>query len=81
MQQMMSPGMMKNLEMIKEMNYEQVKGMSKDQMQAMGDEMNENVPEESYESMAPKLEDFPGPYCAWYFKLQGFRFHKTTHMC
>jgi hypothetical protein len=64
MQQMMSPGMMKNLEMIKGMNAKQAMGMSKEQMQAMGEEMNKNVPKESYENMAPKPEDFPGPYCA-----------------
>jgi hypothetical protein len=39
-------------------------GMSKEQMQAMGEEMNKNVPKESYETMAPKPEEFPGPYCA-----------------
>ena len=64
MQQMMTPEMMKNLEMIKGMNYEQVRGMSKEQMKAMGEEMNKNVPKEKYENMAPKPEEFPGPYCA-----------------
>ncbi len=64
MQQMMNPGMMKNAEMIKGMNVQQVMGMSKEQMKAMGEEMNKNVPKESYETMAPKPEEFPGPYCA-----------------
>jgi hypothetical protein len=64
MQQMMGPGMMKNMEMIKGMNYEQIRGMSKEQMKSMSEEMNKNVPKESYETMAPKPEDFPGPYCA-----------------
>ena len=63
-QQMMSPRMMKNLEMIKGMNAEQAMRMSKEQMKAMSEEMNKNVPKESYETMAPKPEDFPGPYCA-----------------
>ena len=63
MQQMMSPGMMKNLEMVKGMTMEQAMRMSKDQMKAMGEEMNKNVPKESYENMLPKPEDFPGPYC------------------
>ena len=64
MQQMMSPGLMKNLEMIRGMNAKQAMGMSREQMQAMSEEMKKNVPKESYENMAPKPEDFPGPYCA-----------------
>jgi len=61
---MTSPGMMKNVEMIKGMDAQQVMGMSREQMKALSDEMNKNVPKESYETLAPKPEDFPGPYCA-----------------
>jgi len=64
MQQMMNPGMMRNMEMAQGMNYEQIMGMSHEQMKAMGEEMNKNVPKEDFERMAPKPEDFPGPYCA-----------------
>lgn len=64
MQQMMSPGMMKNMEMIKGMKAQDVMGMSKEQMKAMGEEMKKTVPKESYENMMPKPEEFPGPYCA-----------------
>jgi len=64
MQNMMSPGMMKNLEMIKGMDARQAMSMSREQMQAMSEEMKKNVPKESYETWAPKPEDFPGPYCS-----------------
>ena len=64
MQQLMSPGMMKNLEMVKNMNMEQMKGMSKEQMKNMSDEMMKNTPKEQIEGMTPKTEDMPGPYCA-----------------
>lgn len=64
MQQMMSPGMMMNLEKVQGINYEQMMGMSKEQMKAMSEEMTKNVPKVSYETMAPKPEEFPGPYCA-----------------
>ena len=64
MEKMMTPGMMKNMEMVKGMDIKQMIGMSKEQMKAMGEEMNKNVPKESYETMAPKPEEMPGPYCA-----------------
>ena len=81
MQQMMSPGMIKNLEMVREINYEQMRGMSKEQMQAMSQEMTKNVPKESYETMAPKPEEFPGPYCANGFAIcKDFDFTKLC-MC
>jgi hypothetical protein len=63
MEQMTTPGMMKNMDMIRGMNYEQVKSMSREQMQAMSEQMNKNVPKQSWENMAPKPEDLPGPYC------------------
>jgi hypothetical protein len=65
MQQIMSPGMMKNLEMVKNMKRGQVMGMSREQMQSMSDEMMKNTPKEQTAGMAPKPEDMPGPYCAY----------------
>ena len=64
MQQIMSPGMMKNVEMFKNMTPEQIRGMSREQMQSMSDEMKKNTPQEQTSAMAPKPEDLPGPYCA-----------------
>jgi hypothetical protein len=63
-QQIMSPRMMKNLEMLKNMNPGQLRGMSRDQMQSMSDEMMKNTPKEQIAETAPKAEDMPGPYCA-----------------
>ncbi len=65
MQQFLSPGMMKNLEMLKNMNPEQARGMSREQMQSMSDEMMKNAPKDQFAGMAPKAEDMPGPYCAY----------------
>jgi hypothetical protein len=65
MQQIMSPGMMKNMEMMKNMNPEQLRGMSREQMQRMSNEMMKNTPKEQTAGMAPKAEDMPGPYCAY----------------
>ena len=64
MQQIMSPGMMKNVEMMRNMNLQQLRSMSQEQMQSMSDEMMKNTPKEQTDSMAPKPEDMPGPYCA-----------------
>ena len=64
MQQMMSPGMMKNMEMVRGMSVQQLMGMSQAEQKAMGEEMSKNFPKESSENMLPKPEDFPGPYCA-----------------
>ena len=64
MQQIMSPGMMKNLEMIKNMNMEQMMVMSAEERKRMSDEMMKNTPQEQFAGMAPKTEDMPGPYCA-----------------
>lgn len=81
MQQMMNPEMMKNLEMMKGMNYERAKGMSKEQMQSMSDEVNKNFSKQSYETIAPKPEEFPGPYCANGVAIcKDFDFTKTC-MC
>jgi hypothetical protein len=64
MQQMMSPGMMKNMEMVQGMDARQMMGMPQEQMKAMSEEMTKNVPKESYDKMGPEPEDFPGPYCS-----------------
>lgn len=64
MQQVMSPEMMKNMEMIRNMNPEQLRSMSKEEMQRMSDEMMRNTPKEQTAAMATKPEDMPGPYCA-----------------
>jgi len=64
MQQIMSPGMMNNLELLKNMNPGQLRDMSRDQMQSLSDEMMKNTPKEQTAEMAPKAEDMPGPYCA-----------------
>ena len=60
----MSPGMMRNLDMLKGMNLEGMRSMSREQMQSMSDEMMKNTPKEQIEAMRPKVEDMPGPYCA-----------------
>jgi hypothetical protein len=64
MEQIMSPGMTKNLEMLKNTSLGQLRSMSREQMQSMSDEMMKNTPKEQIGSMAPKPEDMPGPYCA-----------------
>ena len=65
MEQIMSPGMMKNVDMLKNMNLGQLRGMSQEQMKSMSDEMMKNTPKEQTAGMAPKAEDMPGPYCAY----------------
>jgi len=42
----------------------QMMSMSKEQMQAMSDEMTKNTPKDQTNSLAPKPDDLPGPYCA-----------------
>jgi len=56
--------MMKNVDMLKGMNIGDIRGMSMDQMKNMSDEMMKNTPKEQIDSMKPKTEDMPGPYCA-----------------
>jgi len=65
MQQMMSPGMMKNAEMVRNVTSQQMMSMSQEQMKAMSDEMMKNTPKEQTDSWAPKPDDMPGPYCAY----------------
>jgi hypothetical protein len=60
--QIMTPGMMKNLDIVKNMGNPM--GMSRDQMKAKSDEMMGNTSKEQIEGMAPKPDDMPGPYCA-----------------
>ena len=63
-EQIMSPGMMKNVEMLKNTSLGQLRGMSREQMKSMSDEFMKNAPKEQTDNMAPKAEDMPGPYCA-----------------
>ena len=60
--QIMTPGMMKNLDIVKNMGNPM--GMSMDQMKAKSDEMMRNTSKEQIEGMAPKPDDMPRPYCA-----------------
>ena len=60
--QIMTPGMMKNLDIVKNMGNPM--GMSMDQMKARSDEMMGNTSKEQIEGMAPRPDDMPGPYCA-----------------
>ena len=60
----LSPGMMKNIDMLKGMGLADIRGMSTEQMRKMSDEMMRNTPKEQIDSMMPKTEDMPGPYCA-----------------
>jgi hypothetical protein len=64
MKKIMTPGMMQNLEMIKNMSPETMRSMSREQMKSMSDEMMRNMPKEQISAMMPKVEDMPGPYCA-----------------
>lgn len=59
-----SPGMQKNVDMVKDMNIGTIRGMSIEQMKKMSDQMMKNTPKEQTDSMMPKVEDMPGPYCA-----------------
>jgi hypothetical protein len=61
--QMMSPGMMKNVDIVRGMSIGDIRGMSMDQMRKMSDEMMKNTPKEQIDSMRPKTEDMPGPEC------------------
>ena len=62
----MNPGMMKNLEMVKDLKvgWGGIQGKSKEQLQQMSDQMMQNTSREQIDSMMPKPEDMPGPYCA-----------------
>ncbi len=62
LQNLLGEGMMKNMEMMKNMAPETMRNMSQEQMKSMSDEMMKNSPQDS--SKMPKLEDMPGPYCA-----------------
>jgi hypothetical protein len=64
LQNILGSGMMKNMEMMKNMTPEMMRSMSKEQMQSMSDEMMKNTPKEDISKMMPKAEDMPGPYCA-----------------
>ena len=57
----LSPGMMKNLEMLKNMDVGTLRNMSREQMQNMSDEAMRNTPREQINAMSPKAEDMPGP--------------------
>jgi hypothetical protein len=63
-QNILSPGMMQNMEMMKNMSPEKMRNMSREEMQKMSDEMMKNTPKEGSSGMMPKTEDMPGPYCA-----------------
>jgi hypothetical protein len=58
----MTPGMMKNLEMIRNMG--DVRSTTLEQRKQMSDEMMKNTPKEETDRMMPKPDDMPGPYCA-----------------
>ena len=66
MEQVMSPGMTKNIDMAKDLKvgWGGIRGKSKEEMQKMSDEFMKNAPKEQTDSMAPKAENMPGPYCA-----------------
>ena len=66
MSNMFSPGMMKNLDMVKNLRvgWGGIQGKSKEELQHMSDQMMQNTPKEQLGSMMPKPEDLPGPYCA-----------------
>ncbi len=63
-QNILGPGMMQNVEMMKNMTPEMMRNMSIEQMKSMSDEMMKNTPKEDIAKMMPKVEDMPGPYCA-----------------
>ncbi len=56
---------MKNMEMLRNINPVQMMLMSEEERKKMGDEMAKAMPKEQLESMKPKTEDMPGPYCAY----------------
>jgi len=58
----MTPGMMKNLEMIRNMG--DIRSTTLEQRKQMSDEMMKNTPKEETDRMMPKPDDMPGPYCA-----------------
>jgi hypothetical protein len=61
-EKLLGPGMMQNVEMMKNMTPEMMRNMSIEEMQRMSDEMMKNMP--TGQGGMPKLEDMPGPYCA-----------------
>jgi hypothetical protein len=56
--------MMKNVEMLKDINPQKMMAMSIEERKKLSDEMMKNSPKEDYENAMPKVEDMPGPYCA-----------------
>ena len=64
MQQIMSPGMMRNVEMLQNMDMSRMMSMSREEQKKMSDEMMKNTPKEETDKMMPKAEDLPGPYCS-----------------
>jgi hypothetical protein len=58
----MTPGMMKNLEMIRNMG--DIRSTTLEQRKQMSDEMMKNTSKEETDQMMPKPDDMPGPYCA-----------------
>ena len=64
LQGILGPGMMQNMEMLKNMNPEMMQNMSQEEMKKMSDEMMKNTPKEDSSRMMLKPEDMPGPYCA-----------------
>lgn len=64
MSNMMTPGMMKNVEIMRSMTPEMMRSMTREQMKNMSDEMMRNTPKEQIDMMKPKVEDMPGPYCS-----------------
>jgi hypothetical protein len=60
----MTPGMMENMEIMRNMTPEMIRSMTREQMQSMSDEMMRNTPKEQVDMMKLKVEDMPGPYCA-----------------
>jgi hypothetical protein len=64
LQGILGPGMMQNMEMLKNVNPEMMRNMSQEEMKKMSDEMMKNTPKEDTSKIMPKPEDLPGPYCA-----------------
>ena len=64
MEQIMTPGTMKNAEMLRNMSVAQMMTMSREDQKKMSDEMMKNTPQEQWEKMKPNTDDMPGPYCA-----------------
>jgi hypothetical protein len=64
LQNILSPGMIKNAEMMKNMTAETMMKMSREQQKSLSDEMKKNMSQDDPSKMMPKPEDMPGPYCA-----------------